>query len=419
LLKKKFHKIKTPFSVHRIHLGLFLLILVGLIIRLKFITSVSFEVPNWFACYKTLVSGHILDFYQIMGYKGTGYVYPPVWMLFLTVLASLNPVLTLSDFTFYVKIPIIAPEVLTTLVLYRYIFQKTSSVKYALLSGGLFFLNPFVIKISAYQAMFDVIGCFFLLCAVYLLDEKRYVEAGIVTGLALMTKQYLYIAFPLVVAAMIKQVHWKNLLKYVAGTFFTVAIISAPFCLTTPEQYLDIVLCRWNPASPASIRADWTRRWFPLSGVWYIVRFVATKLGTRVGVGDYYDYLNKVIALYCLTLFMYLIQYRLKILPDYPKVALTASALFILAGLAIHPQYLIFPIVFSCAVIVSRRTVLWGLLPATLVPYYLPDLFPSHYLLEDIPGIVTASFIGVWSIGVLAQNFLNFSMKIIKHRSHF
>jgi hypothetical protein len=105
LLKKKFHKIKTLFSVHRIHLGLFLLILVGLIIRLKFITSVSFDVPIWFACYKTLVSGHTLDFYQIMGFKGTaGYVYPPVWMLFLTVLASLNPALTLSDFTFYVKI---------------------------------------------------------------------------------------------------------------------------------------------------------------------------------------------------------------------------------------------------------------------------------------------------------------------------
>jgi hypothetical protein len=386
-----------------------------------FILTYSDDTSIWFAYYETLASGHILDFYQVMGYRWR-YVYPPIWMLCLLILVFLNPTLPFSSFVVYVKIPIFIFEVLTTLVLYSYVFKKTSNAKYAFFSAGLFFLNPFVIKISAYQTMFDVIGCFFLLCAVYLLEGKKYGLAGIATALALMTKQYLYLAFPLLIAVMIKQVRWKNLLKYIAGTFFTVVIISVPFYLTTPERYLNIVLCKWSSDDLSNfsyIRGSWAKRRSSLSGVWYVVRYVAIKLRMRIGIDDYYNYLGVVIALYCLTFLAYLIQYRFKILLDYAKTVLTASALFILAGLPINPQYLIFPIVFSCAVITTRRMLFCGLLPAILILYYLPEFLRSYYLLEDIPRSITASFISAWTIGALAQNFLNFLMEIRKYRRNF
>jgi len=405
-----FCEIKDVISlIRQAHLGFFLIILAGLLLRLIFISACSIDTSWWFVYYKTLASGHILDFYQVARARTLA----PIWMLCLLTLALLSPTLPYPFFIVYVKIPIFIFEVLTTLVLYSYIFQKTSSVKYALFSAGLFFLNPFVIKISAFQTMFDVVGCFFLLCAVYLLDGKRYGWAGIVTGLAFMTKQYLYLTLPLLVAVMTKQVHWKNLLKYVAGTFFTVVIISVPFYLTTPERYLSIVLCRWGLANPSLIRGNWAKEsYFIFSGMWYVVRYVAIKLGMRIGVGDYYDYLNIVIALYCLTFLAYLIQYRFKILSDYTKVALTASALFILTGLWIHPQFLVFPIVFSCASITSRRTLLYSILPVILVPYYLPKFFPQLDLLEKIPGIITAGLISAWTVGLVTQTFLIILKKV-------
>jgi len=418
ILQKPYEKINLSIDeiknvislIHQAHLGFILIILAGLLLRLMFISASSNDTSMWFVYYEILASGHILDFYQIMGYSGR-YVYPPIWMLWLLTLSFLSPTLPYPSFVVYVKIPIFTFEILTTFVLYSYVFQKTSNFKYALFSSGIFFLNPFISKISAYQTMFDVIGCFFLLCAVYLLGSKKYGWAGIATGLALMTKQYLYLVLPLLVAVMIKQVHWKNLLKYVAGTFFTAAIISVPFYLTTPERYLIIIFCQWD-VGLAFITRTWTKEsWFPLSGVWYLVKYVAKLSGARIGVNGYYSYLNIVIALYCLTSFAYLIQYRFKILLDYAKVALTASALFILAGLSIHPQYLIFPIVFSCAVITSRRTLLYSILPVILIPYYLPKFFPQLYLLEEIPGIITAGLISAWTIGVVTETFLIFLKK--------
>lgn len=93
-------------------------------------------------------------------------------------------------FNFIVKIPFLISDVLLAVLLYKIVNSLTSNRSFAEKAALLWFLNPFVIWISAGWGMWDTLPAFFTLAAFYLLLKKKFEFSAVCLSLGVALKMY-------------------------------------------------------------------------------------------------------------------------------------------------------------------------------------------------------------------------------------
>jgi Gpi18-like mannosyltransferase len=220
--------------------------------------------------------GNILDFYKFnLDDPLSIYVYGPVWMTTMIQYSWTN-FTSPSDpwFWLFSRTPIIVADVLCFFLIYLIGERKDQ----ALLGSAIYFLNPFTILVGSARGSFDSIGCCLLLLSIFLISRKSYLLGSLVLVLTMLTKPYFYFVVPLLLASMIRNER-EGVLKIAKNSIFFFCLISAPFLLNTPTEYLDAILVRrkWGEARTYNL----LRR--PASGLWYIVYQHRKRIASLLG----------------------------------------------------------------------------------------------------------------------------------------
>jgi Glycosyltransferase family 87 len=186
-------------------------LLIGLVVRVVLAPFAAWNYDDavWF---HTALSGY----YGVPLYQRPGFSYPPVWGYLLQILGTVihimgfgpsffgqidrnfaSAVSVTSDFTEVVTAPgfnllfkcaLFAFDLLTAVVIYRFVKQLTGKPKQARLAFMAWFLNPFVIYESAVHGAFDVIVGFAVLATLILILIEREYWAGAAWAIGILTK---------------------------------------------------------------------------------------------------------------------------------------------------------------------------------------------------------------------------------------
>lgn len=93
-------------------------------------------------------------------------------------------------FDFVVKVPFLVSDVLVAVLLYKVVGEVSGNRRLGESAAVLWFLNPFVIWISAGWGMWDTLPALFSLASVYLLVKKRFAFSGVCLALGVAAKLY-------------------------------------------------------------------------------------------------------------------------------------------------------------------------------------------------------------------------------------
>ena len=224
------------------HFALLIALIVATLVRF-FVAPFSAgpDIPQFWAFAKVFQSSGI-DFYRyaeatldIFPFKGWGFVYPPVWLLFLGLSLAAVPgsfasstVVDLS-WRLAMKAPIIAADLILGILLYRAVSgPETKKLAFACL----WLFNPTAWYESSIFGQFDAIAAAFLFASVVLFEERRYGLSFILAGLAFMTKQHTLMALAPMFAVGIRRMGWRRFLQKSVLFVGVIASLSVPFLLT-------------------------------------------------------------------------------------------------------------------------------------------------------------------------------------------
>lgn len=164
--------------------------------------------------------------------------YPPGYMYALWLAGSIAKAMNIAygstAYALLVKVPAIIADLGAAYVVYR-LASKRYSESTSLALMGLVAFNPAMAFISGGWGQVDQILTMLLLLTVYLFEEDRQELAGIVYGIAIITKPQALMAGPLLAAAYFAKVYsggWKYALRTlisVAGAVAAIFAISLPF----------------------------------------------------------------------------------------------------------------------------------------------------------------------------------------------
>jgi len=354
------------------HRTLLLILCIGILIRLFYATS-TIGVESWghYIFYRTVKDGHILDFYRFnLDDPLSIYVYGPVWMVTM-IQYSWTDFHTPCDpcFWLFSRTPIIVADALSFLLIYL-IGQKSNQ---AFLASTAFYLNPFTILVGSARGSFDSIGCCLLLLSMFLISKGFHLFGSLTLALTMLTKPYFYFAWPLLIVSMIRTER-DDALKIAGDSLLFLCLISMPFLLSTPNEYLDAILVRrkWGEGRTYAL----LRR--PSSGLWYLIfqhrKEIAPLLRLpRLGSNFFDLWIPLAIGtLAILCIFLYLNPVR----PLYRVIPLSAS-LFCLFASPINLPFLLFPLFATHLTIALEGGKRWAIY-SLLIPL---SLFGLHSLL--------------------------------------
>ena len=301
-----------------------------------------------------------------------GYEYPPLWSFICGLVYVLYPATSMFDpvFLVLIKTPLIVADAVTFYVSYR-LFCSFLKDNEALLFGALFFLNPFVILVSAFYGFFDPLAIMFLVVMTYFLHRRGWFKAGLIAGLAMLTKQY---AFPVVfVLAFLfgKRLDFRKTLVFSGTAVIAFMAGSAPFLFYNFWGYMRAIVY----ATPNSFEASCTGLWSVLLGLTRHTSFEVIDWWPWLGEVSYYVFYALMIAPAIIVVF------SRKITFDVNRACLLEVLTFLCFSPIVHSQYLLLFIPFTVVGIAARELPrFWYVL--TLLPLIalIPSVLPMWLL---------------------------------------
>lgn len=126
---------------------------------------------------------------EIPNYPWGFYAYPPIWLYWIS-LSSLPYEFTqsLNVFAFFVKLPMIASDILIGLILYRFVILLKNDKGLATKISAFWLLNPLPLFISSIWGMFDSVAALFGLASVYHMFKGRYRLSAFLLGIGTSVK---------------------------------------------------------------------------------------------------------------------------------------------------------------------------------------------------------------------------------------
>lgn len=248
------------------------MILAGLLVRLALapIGAHPFDTYVWYDTGQRVAAGQ--PFYGV-----TQYPYPPTWAailggvdaLYRPLAAALGagplsapevaqimghpvflaaPLLVDWLFLLLLKLPLFAADLGVALVVRRIVTVRFRQPDLADRAFAWYFLNPFILWISAVWGMFDALPTLFTLIGILLFLDRRDALSGVAFGLAVSLK-YFPVLFALAILVTYRgSLTRSRLARFAAGFLLVLGGVSAPFLVSAPAAYLQGVL---SPTSGA------------------------------------------------------------------------------------------------------------------------------------------------------------------------
>jgi hypothetical protein len=163
------------------------------------------------------------------------YLYPPLWAYILYAIGLVQPQTLNLSYLLLLKTPIIIADILTYLIIVRLTLDVTKDLKLASIGGIIWFLNPMVIWVTSFFAMFDSLCSMFMLLGLLSLARKKLVWGGIAFGLALSTKQYAFLPFVTILTYLVYTLGLRAF-KFFASSAIPFGVLSTPF-LVNPRIF--------------------------------------------------------------------------------------------------------------------------------------------------------------------------------------
>lgn len=229
---------------------MFLIVLIGLIIRLVLapLVTYTFDFTGWALVMQNIQSGNGL-------YDLAGYYYSPPWGYYLAAIAELSDILgidvygeripealsvewyewyfnataTNPAFNLVVKMPMVISDLIAGYLIYWIVSDLTGDKRKSTIAFALWFLCPFVISVGCIGGQFDSLAVVFTLLTYIFLRKERFFLAGTMFSLAFLTKLFpalLLFVFVAYIYCKHREGHiWAHHLAYAIFGFMAMSII--------------------------------------------------------------------------------------------------------------------------------------------------------------------------------------------------
>lgn len=187
-------------------------------------------------------------------YDLPGYYYLPLWGYILVIITAVanffgipyghyisdigtsikdcDVVLPTMEYSLMVLAVLIVFDVLVAYLIYKLGVKVTGDEKKSVLMAAVWFLCPLTIAMSSVRLMFENVEIFLLLASFLLMMYRRPMEAGLLMGACLLSKQFgIFAAVILIGYAYAQTRDLRYVAKYVLGTVVMVLVLMAPVIL--------------------------------------------------------------------------------------------------------------------------------------------------------------------------------------------
>jgi uncharacterized membrane protein len=230
----------------------------------------------------------------------------------------------------------------------------------------------------------------FLLLSIYLILTRRVTLAGLSYGLSVMTKHYALLAYPLLLASILKRGR-AGFARFLLASVAVMGLISLPFLIWDWDDYVESLFLHTEPHFPSLSKE--------MSGIYQLVsilhawkRFRVPSLILNLGF--------MVLALLELLSFPLIYYSKLDHGAELNLCCLLPSASFVCLSLSVAPQYLVFPVVFLLIDVFLRdQNRLFIAVSAIPFSYYLafcgffrPPIYYAESFIREAAGSVVGPF---------------------------
>jgi Gpi18-like mannosyltransferase len=294
--------------------------------------------------------------------------YPP--LISYTMMVT---VFLCGDFVLLCKLPFIVGDLLIGYVLY--IFAKEwqvdgdkDSLRSYLITIIYLFL-PYPIYESSYVGRFDSVPVLFLLLTIYFLQKENYNYAGLFWGLGIMYKWFPVIIAPVIFLYFFKNQKMKDFARFILITGAVCFLISLPFLIIAPNQYISTYLFHLTGREISTDLAIYSLYSYLTNDYSFTVRIISTIIQIVVLLG---------------LILRFSIAKRVF---ESPYVLLILSGLFmnafVLFNRIINPQYFFWYFPFLLFLIFTQKTA-------------RRQLFITLFLIINLDVIAFAQFFLQW-----------------------
>lgn len=173
-----------------------------------------------------------------------------------------------------------------------------------------------------------------MMLAIYWFDRKRFDYSAFAIGISISTKFLpIFLLLPIVLILW-RRDEIKTLVRYLAITVATFAVINTPVLLTTPEGWLRFYQLNFDRGQ------DWGSAWYALSS-----------LGVPLGSTNFFAILALLIAVLVILLFIFATKETLNL----ADVSFIVLALVMVASKVYSPQYVLWLVPLAVIAITTRK----------------------------------------------------------------
>ena len=300
-------------------------------------------------------------------------VYPPLNQLLFGLAGWFSPG-SLTGAIIALRVPIILTEVGVMWLMVKLLHRFNQNPNLALLYG----LNPLVILELTGNVHYEGVMVFFVLLAVWLLGQKRWISSSVVLALGVCTKLLPLLFLPL----LIRYLDWKRGLMYAVLTLMVTAVLFLPF--------FSLELMR-NVFSSLDL---YFQKFEFNASVYYLIRAVGYwvfnfNIITGAGIGLFIGIIAGVLF----------IAFRLSPAqtgPDFPVRLLLTLSFYWLLSTTVHPWY-ITTLIAAAVFTPFRYPLLWsGMVMLSYAAYQTQPYHENYWLTGLEYGVVLGVGIYEW-----------------------
>jgi len=366
------------------------------------ISANSWDMYLWLETAQNIVLKHqVFDFYT--SNPSMHYALPPVWAFYLAAIYRLHPASSSDDlaFRFLAKLPMTVSDIVVAALAQRYVLAVTRDERKSTLAGILWLLNPHVFFISSIWGMPDSVCVMFLLLSIYLILTRRTTLAGLSYGLSVMTKHYSLLAYPLLLASILKRDR-ADFAKFLLASVAVMSLISLPFLIYDWDDYIVSLFLHTETHFPSLSKE--------MSGIYQLVsilhawkKFRVPSLILNLGF----------ILLAVLELLSFPLIYYSKMDQgaELNLCCLLPSASFVCLSLSVAPQYLVFPVVFLLIDVFLRNQnrlfIAVSAIPFLFYVAFCGFFHPPIYYAESVIREAADSVIGPFPLNVYINTVIS------------
>ena len=142
---------------------------------------------------------------------------------------------------FILKLPLIAFDILTSVLIYQLVLLFTADRRLSIFATLVWLFNPYLTIAIEMDGTMDIISTFLVVSATYLFVRGRYVVSGICLALATAARFYPIALIPFYPLFLLKEGKYRKLSLMIGSYFISLFVILLPFLASYGKGFLNVL----------------------------------------------------------------------------------------------------------------------------------------------------------------------------------